>query len=130
MRKDGWETAFFAEIEAAQNRALGWGEFDCVTWAGNMTLALTGFDPIAEFRGRYRSKAGAYRLIRETAGTLAECVDRKLQRISVSRAGRGDVVLIDNALGVCAGVQSLFVTENHGLQGLPTLNCEAAWRVE
>lgn len=130
MRVRGWESILHAELQAAKDRPFIWGEHDCVTWVANVILALTGTDYMAEFRGTYDSQLGARRLIKEIGGDLPGCVDGKLPSIPVPMARRGDVVLYENALGICCGVKSFFITQADGLQGIRTLQCEKAWRVE
>lgn len=129
-RKEGWENILDAEIEKARALTFEWGRNDCVTWAANVVLALTGADLITDLRGTYATKQGAYRLIRETGGTLAGCVDARLPRIPIAFAGRGDVVLWENSLGICTGINSFFLTDTAGLSPIKTLKCGAAWRVE
>lgn len=118
-----------SEVENAKNKPFVWGSHDCLTWACNVILAMTGHDYLKDFRNGYTSKKGAYRLIKKYGESLPGCIDRHLERIPVSFAKRGDLVLQEQAIGVCLGIQSLFVTEAHGLQGLQTLGCEIAWRV-
>lgn len=129
MRLEGWETLLNEQIEKARHTPFKWGEHDCLTWACNCLLAITGVDYLADIRGRYKTKAGAYKLIKKQGDSLTDCIDQHVQRVSVKMAKRGDVVMYEGAVGICFGVQSFFITENQGLAGVPTLKCEMAWAV-
>jgi hypothetical protein len=86
-------------------------------------------DYLAEIRGRYKTRAGAYRLIKKRGESLTHCVDQQLERVPVKLAKRGDLMMFQGAVGICFGVQSFFITEKDGLAGVPTLRCELAWAV-
>jgi hypothetical protein len=128
-RTEGWERVLDAEIEKARRLPFSWGIHDCVTWAANVVLAMTGEDLIPEFRGGYQTKLEAYRLILQTGESLAACVDARLARSPIAFARRGDVVCRENALAICTGIHSFFITEDQGLQPIKTQHCEMAWRV-
>lgn len=94
---------------------------------------MTGTDPAASYRGTYTDRAGAAEALRKHgAGTLL--------RTAVAWLGapkhpvfaqRGDLVMRDrNTLGVCVGLYSWFVGEEHdhaGLVVLPTASCSKAF---
>lgn len=130
MRLEGWESRLNQAIEEARHLPFQWGSHDCVTWTAHCVQVISGTDYLADIRRPYKSKTGAYRLIKSIAPTLADCVDLYLTRIPVAQAKRGDVVMHSSgALGVCFGVNSLFITEEQGLAGDSTLSCPNAWSV-
>lgn len=51
---------FFAERQA---QPFAWGVQDCVSLAADAAVALTGLDPLTEYRGRYASEAEAEALM-------------------------------------------------------------------
>lgn len=83
---------------------------DCCTFAGGAVLALTGVDAMAEFRGRYRTAAGAARALRRYgAGTLPATLDTKFEPIPPAFARRGDLALVDGAVGVVIGADAVLI---------------------
>ena len=94
---------------------------------------MTGTDPAADFRDTYTNRTGAAAALKEHgAGTLLQTVTSWLgDPKHPVFAQRGDIVMKDrNTLGVCVGLHSWFVGEEHGAQGLvalPTSNCTKAF---
>lgn len=114
MRRRGWDIALARELEAAAARPFSWGEFDCLVFAGDVCRALTGRDPAAGWRGRYRTPGGAVRLLRARhGGDLEAAVTAALGLPMANRlmAKRGDVALVRQdgtpgwplGLGIVAG---------------------------
>jgi hypothetical protein len=72
------------------------GRHDCCTFAADWALSWGCGDPMAEWRGRYRSDAGASRFVRQ-AGGLLELWQRGLASIGiegVNDAIAGDVGVV------------------------------------
>lgn len=74
------------------------GPMDCCSWVADWVLARTGRDPMAAWRGRYRTRRGFVRLMRRNGG-MAEMVGQGMAaigaaRIDPSQAVPGDVGLI------------------------------------
>jgi len=70
------------------DRPWAWGFADCCTGACDVFSRLHAIDPMQPLRGRYRSKIGAYRIIRQMGGfvTMAETLARE----AGLREGAGD----------------------------------------
>lgn len=130
MRLEGWESLLNEEVEEARSQSFKWGFHDCLTWATNCLLAITGVDYLAEIRGTYKTQAGAYRLIKKRGKSLQDCVSQKLPEISIKMAKRGDLLMYNGALGICFGINGFFVTEESGLTPVKTLSCEYAWTID
>ncbi len=65
---------------------------------------------MVEFRGRYRTAAGAERALRRFgAGSIEATIDTKFKRLSKAFAHRGDVVLVGGALGICIGAEAILI---------------------
>ncbi|MBD3785629.1 MAG: hypothetical protein IE922_01485 [Sphingomonadales bacterium] len=97
-RVDNWRAAFAAEVERLRRLPFAWGTHDCgVGLAGNLTLALTGVDVAAPWRGRYTTQAGALRVLRNDGfSTLGDLVASVLpEHDHRSRARVGDVGAIE-----------------------------------
>lgn len=108
MRLEGWELRLAALLSEARNRPFEWGAHDCMLFAADAVVALTGRDPAAEYRGAYDSALGASR-IADPFGGYAGLIDHCLAGIG-SRLGnmkfaqRGDIALIGTGNGPAAGV--------------------------
>ena len=131
MRLPDWEARLRTVIDEWSRAAFTWGERDCALWAAAAVQAQTGQDFGAPFRGRYRTGAGASRALRlYGSGDLPKTITAALGGpVYPSMAGRGDIVMMSNAAGVCVGTHSLFLVEGEGMTRIPTLTCDLAWRV-
>jgi len=142
-RAGDWEAALSAFLSACEGLHYVWGEHDCALFAAGAVQAMTGADPAAAFRGRYRSKRTAAKALREIgAGTLETTIDGLFETIAPAFAQRGDLVLHEGAVGVSAGRFALFVGDAlqrgegdanvavAGLVRVPRAAWEKAWRVE
>lgn len=144
-RLDDWPDLLAASVARQQDRPFAWGEHDCTTaWADNCA-AMTGVDPMAEFRGRYSDDAGAKAALRIIgAGTLYHTMVAKFgPAVRPGAVRRGDPVfmmiprMIDEAgvtvnggpaLMTCLGEMSVGPTR-HGLSRIPTSHARWAWIV-
>lgn len=86
-----------AYLDAAWGRGLVWGEADCLLFAANWCVIAGTPDPAAAFRGRYRTRLGAVRLLNK-AGGLAALAARQMAAAGfaeVEAARLGDVGLVE-----------------------------------
>lgn len=84
------------------------GGCDCVLWCCDWVLSQRGVDPASPWRGRYRTAAGAHRLIRR-AGSLADLVADGMARAGIPETSDplpGDVAVISTAIGDLMGIRS------------------------
>lgn len=84
-----------------------WGTNDCVTFAADAVLAITGVDPIADIRGTWNDEASAMAVLAGLGGLIA-AVDAKFPRVDKNFAQIGDLCLVKDAngqpsLAVCVG---------------------------
>ncbi|MFN3746709.1 MAG: DUF6950 family protein [Hyphomicrobiaceae bacterium] len=94
-------------IEQAEGRPMTWGRDDCAMWAAAILRALYGIDLGRGWRCRYRSKAGAARVLgrRGLLPAVARTARRHgWRRIPVREAQPGDLgVYVTRAEGpACA----------------------------
>lgn len=131
VRLSDWEARLSAYLAGMADVDLVYGKTDCCMFAAGAVIALTGEDPMPEFRGRYRSAAGASRALRTIgAGDLASTLSAKFESKPIGFAQRGDLVMHDGAVGVCVGADALFVPlEGSGLVRVPRRDWSAAWAV-
>jgi hypothetical protein len=88
-----------AYLRAAAGQPFVWGERDCCLWAADWIKARTGRDPAEGFRGRYRTRLGAHRLVRRLGGwqpAMRELAERAglAERECGEDAAPGDVALV------------------------------------
>lgn len=109
---------------------FAWGSADCVTWAADCALALTGVDPIADIRGRYSTERGAQRiLVQRGWGDVAGLAAAIYSEIPVAMAHAGDWVSIRRDDGVVVlGVSFGAWIVARGPDGLGRLDLTAAMR--
>jgi len=78
-----------------------WGQNDCILFAADAVMAMTGTDLAADYRGTYSDEAGAAALL-ESLGGIESLITNSLgiePHQNWRRAFRGDVVLIDGGNG-------------------------------
>lgn len=132
-RLPDWETRLNNYVVECGGRPFVWGEFDCAMFAAGAVIAMTGDDPLAEFRGRYSTGPGSIRALkRYGAGTLEATFDTKFAACPISFARRGDLAFHEGSLGVVMGPFALFVGAVGDVDGLirfPRASWERAWTV-
>jgi hypothetical protein len=138
VRLDNWPARLDAAIEAQRHVPYVLGSEDCLKFACACCEAITGVDHYVHWRGRYKTKIEAYRLMLEYAGGgLGEGAD-KLHGLEARRdlkqLRRGDWVLYrdayqdDEHLGVCIGSKVAGYQET-GLVFLPLSGCIRGWAI-
>jgi hypothetical protein len=148
-RREDWPRRLVEFLEAAHGRPFSWGTFDCCLFACDAVEAMTGVDPARPFRGRYRTRRGAYAALKRFTGSrhcrggLKETAERIAGELGMPEvrplmAQRGDVVLIESApgergdaLGIVdmTGRHVSVVAPDSGYRRLPLAAAERAWRV-
>lgn len=134
-RRPDWDARLAAYLEPLRARPFEWGRHDCCTFAAGAVEAMTGVDPMPEFRGRYSTAIGSARALRRFgAGDLASTLDRKFEGISASLAQRGDIVMTGGLLAIAWGDFAFAVGSEGDREGLIRMErsrwIEArAWRV-
>ncbi|MFS1539321.1 MAG: DUF6950 family protein [Candidatus Phlomobacter fragariae] len=132
MRHRNWATRLPDTLRAAMSRPFSWGEHDCCLFTANCVIAVCDFDPCLEIRGRYRSKAGALRVLKNDFGDLQQGVCRFFNTIPVKQVGRGDVVMFDGDEGLTLGVlwaNRIWVVTGVGARPVDKIPI-MAWRTE
>jgi hypothetical protein len=138
-RLPGWEQRLAEIVEERRNVPFAWGAQDCVTFASDVTLALTGVDVLAAHRGTYDTEEEAEAIIGPQG--LGDFIAALLGGFGVQEmppvyAQRGDWVLVSYrnqiAVGVVTG-SKVAVTGgtrlDHGLGFLSLSAATRAWAV-
>jgi hypothetical protein len=88
--------------------------------------ALTGVDPVPEYRGAYSTALQSARVL--DGKTMEEVLDSKFDEVPIGFAQRGDLVLVDDCVGVVAGDYAWFVSDV-GLERVKRGLWEKTWGV-
>lgn len=129
MRHPEWEKRLVAVTQAHLNTPLVWGQSDCILTAADAVEAVVGSDPAAEIRGKYKSKTGAYRLIKQRGyQSIADVLGGLFEAIPVALAQRGDLGVYENTAGYFCEY-GFAVKAEGGLRFLPRTMAEKAFKV-
>ena len=91
MRIEGWDQRLVEAIAAHQARAFAWGEADCGALFADVVMAVTGEDPLAEFRPWGSEQEALRRLAAAGHDSVLEAVAARFDEIVPVDARRGDV---------------------------------------
>lgn len=134
-RMPDWPERLAEMVEARRHAPFAWGRHDCITFAADATLAMTGRDVWAAHRGSYATEAEAEGVVGPAgleafvAGLMA---DAGATEVQVIEAQRGDWVLITVGnmpmVGVVVGGR-IAAPGNDGLAFLPLRRASRAWAI-
>lgn len=129
-------------LERALGAAMGsagemqWGRDDCALWCANILKDALGYDGAERFRGRYRTRIGARRVLGQQglAGALrAAARKHKWRRIKVGQEQVGDIgilMLMDTPVTVICRAPGWFVARNEmGWSAMPSKLIRIMWAV-
>lgn len=137
-----WQTRADRFLRQVNKMPFAFGTHDCSMFATNMVREITGEDVVKAIRGLYKTEQEAKDIIDQlTKGQgleqLADQIARQfgLEQISVLRAQRCDVVLINvesnPALGIVSmdGRHILVAAARGGVIRYPLKDAIKAWRI-
>jgi hypothetical protein len=125
-RVSDWEARLSEYIASKRNVTFEWGVDDCCTFSAGAVEALTDVDPMPEYRGQYDTALGSARAL--GGKKLEEVLDEKFPEVPIGFAQRGDLVLMDECVGVVAGDYAWFVSDV-GLERVKRGLWDKAWKV-
>jgi hypothetical protein len=129
MRISTWEQALADYIAIKRHEAFEYGVNDCCLFAAGAVEAVTGEDPMSEFRGKYDSLKGSLKAIKDIgAGTLEATLDGKFPEVAIGNAQRGDLAFFDDSIGVVMGGFAYFVSDD-GLEKVSRDMWDKCWSV-
>jgi hypothetical protein len=129
MRHPEWEKRLVAVTEAHLVMPLVWGKSDCLLTACDAVEAVLGVDPAKAIRGKYKNKAGAYRLIKKNGfEALGDVLADRFQEVGTAMAQRGDVGIYQNTVGYFCEY-GFAVKGEDGLRFIPRTMAERAFKV-
>jgi hypothetical protein len=124
-RASTWEQSLADYITAKRGEPFAWGSNDCCCFISGAVEAMTGVDPMAEYRGTYDSEAGALAIL-ERDGGLEAIMDSKFPVVAVGMARRGDIAFHDGSVGIVAGNFAWFASDD-GLTRVSRSEWAKAW---
>lgn len=135
-RLDDWRARLSAEMDRQRREPFAWGSQDCVLGFGSgIVQALTGVDLARGFRGKYRTPAGAAKILADSgAASLGDFVAGFLPEIAPAFANVGDLGVIpaDGPIGeaLCMfDASGLVVLTDEGHGRRPRQDAIRAFRV-
>lgn len=133
MKRSGWKAKLRNLITERASAPFVWGKNDCVLWAGDCYKAISGGDPVAEFRDAYDNEQGAKKAIVDyCGGNLTDAVLQMLGYPNQKKLEDGDIVMVQLAEGDTMGVYAdgrAIVVGEKGLIEIPATQIVAHWRV-
>ena len=139
-RYDYWEAMLDSFLTGRRSMRFVWGKNDCVMFACDAVLVMTGEDLARGFRDTYDTARSAKQTMQDLgASSVGELADiwakrYKLRTLPPSFAQRGDWMLLDRDQGESLGIVGLNGLDVHapGLEGiveLPVSEGLRAWRI-
>lgn len=129
VRHSTWEQSLSEYIESKRHEPFEYGEHDCCTFISGAVEAMTGMDPMPEFRGKYDSLTSSIRALRDIgAGDLESTIDSKFPEVAIGYAQRGDLAFFDDSLGIIMGSFAWFASDD-GLERVPRSLWNKTWSV-
>ena len=127
VRVDNWSEIIDEELEKARFKTFKYGEFDCCLFVADIVEKMTGIDHAKAFRGQYKSKSKAMKLINnDIRSTLNDILGRESNTLE---SVRGDVLLLKNKqLAIHTGVFAV-TTSDKGIRYTPAYEAVASWSI-
>jgi len=136
LRLPGWEAAFVQSIGQHFEQPFAWGVSDCLIIPGDLCQAMTGVNVFPKHLRKYRSAAGAYRLLKQLGfDDVDEALAAVFPEVPLARAQRGDcgVRRIENGrfstFIVINGGMAMGKGEGHDRVVIPVLELERTFAI-
>lgn len=129
-----WRTALADYLGSCVGRPFQPGQHDCALFAAGAVQAMTGEDFGSDYRGRYKTLAGGYRILKRLGfDNHADLAASIFEEIHPSQAMVGDVAVVvedgNVALGIVQG-EAVYVLHTTGRIGtVSLLGASRAFRV-
>lgn len=140
MRLAEWSHNLDDLIDSLRDKPFAWGENDCLNFANQAHLAMTGKPLAPDWTGKYKTAFGAKRhylklLKAQGFANIEQALDKRLLRIHVKLPPRGSLVgrpssnqVTGVALGICVGDKAAFLSDE-GVVFLPTQADDIFWAI-
>lgn len=90
-RPDDWPVRLGTYLESRRDQPFQWAKLDCCMLAADWVRQCLGIDPAKGLRSKYRSEAGAMKLLKAGKGVRG-LADTQFDRVKLAYAQRGDLV--------------------------------------
>lgn len=129
-RRPDWQVKLNDYLVKTQKKSFGYGKFDCCIFAAGAVKAMTGKDPMKEFRGKYASEKESKEALKNIGkGTLYRTLTSKFGRpVPATMGQRGDIAYDKGRLGLIIGREALFLCKD-GFSPMPINQVGKAFRV-
>ncbi len=133
MRNEDWPEKLNDFLKAVH--VFDWSQCNCALFAADGVKSITGKDFAKPYRGPKTKRGMISRLRKVCGGGVEEAATKELGEPleNILLAKRGDVVSFDfgegPTLGICNGLQGVFISEHDGLVRVPLKNCRFAWTI-
>jgi len=113
IRAEDWVNRLDDYFKRTETLPFSLGANDCCLFAAGAVQAMTGVDLAARFRGKYRTEAGAMRILKRYADGDVRAMmtrmarDNALEEVTPLRLTRGSIALISHDGRESLGVISL-----------------------
>lgn len=131
-----WHSRLSDYIDSVRHRPFVYGEHDCALFAAGAIEAVTGIDPAAALRGKYKTRLGGLRLLKKLGfANHAEFAASLFEEMHPSRAQIGDIAAIELgggaiSLGVVQGTRIFVLRPDvQGMATVDLLTASKAFRV-
>tara|TARA_R110000787_G_scaffold222868_1_gene331320 strand:+ start:5250 stop:5630 length:381 start_codon:yes stop_codon:yes gene_type:complete len=99
---------FYKYIEDNKDKSLKYGVWDCFIFVKGIHKTSIG----DEFKGNYKYKKEYFERLKEIGfTTIKSYCDEKLITIENKQLQRTDIVIYKDALGLCDGINSIFLNK-------------------
>jgi len=130
MKQPGYIEALLLFVAERRLTPYAWGTNDCVIYAADAAVVVTGVDPLGDLRGTWATEAEAMAVLAAEGGLVA-AMDARFSRVRRNFEQRGDLALVRDAdgqpsLAVCMGAYASAPGETEGLL-VPANQIRLAW---
>lgn len=119
-----FNSKFYEYLDENKNKTFKYGKFDCFLFVKGFHKTIIG----DEFIDGYTRKLDYIEKLNELGyNSIMSYCDDNLIKIDNTNASRGDIVLYKGALGLCDGINSIFLCKK-GYNFIKTKNVNRVYR--
>lgn len=132
-RLPDWDRRLARLVNQHKSTPGVWGVSDCLLTVADAVEAITGTDPAADIRGKYKTEAGAARILRKRGfGDVEMALASLFPPVGRLMVQRGDIGVVERNGVLCAG----FITDlgfavktESGLSFVSQMTIKSAFKV-